>query len=318
MVTPVATHTRPLDHLLSIAAAGTVIVSVVPLLGSSWWIFELFSHFRAQYLLTQLCLLALLFHGRRWRWCSILLPFMAVNALALAPYWPRPVEQGPVEGHLTVMTANVNIANADYQSFLDLVTETPPDMLLVVEINAAWTAAISELADLYPHQVRVPRSDEFGIALLSRIPLGERQSRQLGTTAAIDVRARHAGREIRIIGAHLKPPVTTAWAEERNRQLAELAALAREEADPLLVIGDFNITPYSPLFTRYLEPSGLRDARRARGWTFSWPTFLPLLGIPIDHCLISKQFAVLDHRRGRAFGSDHYPVTVELALRAAT
>ena len=51
MVIPVATHTRPLDHLLSIAAAGTVVVSVVPLLGSSWWVFELFSHFRAQYLL---------------------------------------------------------------------------------------------------------------------------------------------------------------------------------------------------------------------------------------------------------------------------
>jgi endonuclease/exonuclease/phosphatase family metal-dependent hydrolase len=31
--------------------------------------------------------------------------------------------------------------------------------------------------------------------------------------------------------------------------------------------------------------------------------------------MISEHFVVLDHHRGPAFGSDHYPVTATVALR---
>ena len=66
---------------------------------------------------------------------------------------------------------------------------------------------------------------------------------------------------------------------------------------------------------QWLAATGLKDARRGFGLDPSWPTFLPLLGIPIDHVAVSDEFLVTDHRKLPAFGSDHFPVIAELVLR---
>ena len=39
------------------------------------------------------------------------------------------------------------------------------------------------------------------------------------------------------------------------------------------------------------------------------------LGIPIDHVAVNDGFTVVSHRKLPDFGSDHYGVVVELALR---
>ena len=44
------------------------------------------------------------------------------------------------------------------------------------------------------------------------------------------------------------------------------------------------------------------------------PSANPPAMIPIDHCLASQDFAVLDFRAGAQFGSDHLPLLVTLAL----
>jgi endonuclease/exonuclease/phosphatase family metal-dependent hydrolase len=58
--------------------------------------------------------------------------------------------------------------------------------------------------------------------------------------------------------------------------------------------------------------TGLRDPRAEFGLGFTWPTFFPLLGIPIDHCLVSADLGVAQYRRLADFGSDHYPVLARL------
>ena len=305
-----------LETLLCIATLATVAASVAAVFATAWWILELFAHFRAQYAAALLLALAVLALRRRWLWCAATLPALALNAAALAAYWPRSATADPPAGErLTVMSVNLNNDHGEPAGFLEIVEEASPDLVLLVEFSPGWDAAAERLAADYPHQVKAPRSGVFGIALLSRFPLIERRVFELVTTPAIDVRIERPGGRVRVIGVHLVPPTSADRARARNRQLEALATLTRRESDPLIVLGDFNATPYSPFFSAYLRDSELRDSRSARGWDFSWPTFLPILGIPIDHCLVSEQFAVLDHRRGRAFGSDHYPVTAELVLR---
>lgn len=101
-------------------------------------------------------------------------------------------------------------------------------------------------------------------------------------------------------------------ARARNSQLDGLATYASQIEEPLLVCGDFNLTPYSPFFDRFAEAAGLSDVRRARGLGLSWPSFMPLLGIPIDHCLIRGPIEVESVERLNRIGSDHYPVQVTL------
>ncbi|HSG65741.1 MAG TPA: endonuclease/exonuclease/phosphatase family protein, partial [Gammaproteobacteria bacterium] len=108
---------------------------------------------------------------------------------------------------------------------------------------------------------------------------------------------------------------TPRLAAERNAQLERLLPLVDVAAGPVVVTGDFNATPYSPYLRDWLERTRLEDPRRGRGIGITWPTMLPLLGIPIDHCLVSEHFIVAESRQGVAFGSDHYPVFTRLILR---
>jgi endonuclease/exonuclease/phosphatase (EEP) superfamily protein YafD len=96
----------------------------------------------------------------------------------------------------------------------------------------------------------------------------------------------------------------------RNRQLDQLAAYVKDIDEPLLVCGDLNLTPYSPYFDRFTEAAALTDVRLGQGLGFSWPTFFPMAGIPIDHCLFRGPLAVESIKRLEPFGSDHYPVHV--------
>ncbi|HEU4601170.1 MAG TPA: endonuclease/exonuclease/phosphatase family protein, partial [Steroidobacteraceae bacterium] len=96
--------------------------------------------------------------------------------------------------------------------------------------------------------------------------------------------------------------------------LAKLAA--NNAARPLLVAGDFNITPWSSYYQQFVKDSTLSDSDWGQGLPASWPSVLGPLGIRIDHCLHSAHWDVIATHTGPELGSDHLPVTVDLQLRA--
>jgi endonuclease/exonuclease/phosphatase (EEP) superfamily protein YafD len=98
--------------------------------------------------------------------------------------------------------------------------------------------------------------------------------------------------------------------------LEQIAHLARSIKGPLVVLGDLNITAFSPHFQDLLAHSGLRSAAEGAGWRPTWPTFMPLAGIQIDHALVSPDITVLNFERGPFTGSDHWPIVVELSTHA--
>ena len=55
-----------------------------------------------------------------------------------------------------------------------------------------------------------------------------------------------------VIGVHLNSPVSPRRAAARNAELRELAVRSAAMEGPLVVAGDFNITPYSPFFADWL------------------------------------------------------------------
>jgi endonuclease/exonuclease/phosphatase (EEP) superfamily protein YafD len=85
---------------------------------------------------------------------------------------------------------------------------------------------------------------------------------------------------------------------------------------PLVVMGDLNASLWSPTYREMLRRSGLQDARRGFGplHTQSRFGFHFLLGIPIDHCLVSDRIEVRLLRTGPALGSDHLALIVDIAF----
>jgi endonuclease/exonuclease/phosphatase family metal-dependent hydrolase len=123
-----------------------------------------------------------------------------------------------------------------------------------------------------------------------------------------------SGHPLRLYAVHTSWPLAPPSAARRNRQLVLLAQQARAAKLPLVVVGDFNVSPFSPHFRQLLVDGNLRSAADGFGWQPTWPTFLPPAGIQIDHGFVSPAVSVQSFRRGSGNGSDHRPIVMDLVL----
>ena len=116
---------------------------------------------------------------------------------------------------------------------------------------------------------------------------------------------------------HPPPPISARHYRARNAQLNDLTGILHAFDGPWIVAGDFNATPWSADYRRFEGQTGLRNVRRGFGLLPTWPSQLLALGIPIDHVLVSPDFAVTEAKTGPDIGSDHRPVIATLTLRTA-
>lgn len=281
---------------------------------------EMFSHFRLQYFVASV-LLTLAFLALRWRsYVGIGIATVALNAYLVVP-WYLPTERLDAAGAqdaapIKLVLANVRASNRDATRFVALVDEEQPDVIVMQEATPHWLARLDPIKASYPYKLTDPRDDPFGIALYSRFPLDSTaiiESVPRGFPSLI-AETRIGASRLNIISTHPMPPVGSADTAARNLQLDSIAQLASRTPEPLVVIGDLNITMWSHQFARFEEQSMLRNARRGFGVAPTWPLFLPPAMIPIDHCLVSDGIDVTDFRTGPAIGSDHLPIIVSVTL----
>ena len=113
------------------------------------------------------------------------------------------------------------------------------------------------------------------------------------------------------------PPMSVAAQSARNEHLTQMTAFAKARSEPLIIVGDLNMTMWSPSHRSLCDELGLTNTRRGFGILPSWPASLPsVMRIPIDHCLVSDGITVLDCRLGRDIGSDHLPLIVDLGIHS--
>jgi endonuclease/exonuclease/phosphatase (EEP) superfamily protein YafD len=309
---------RRLDRFVTYAAAAAVLASLMPLAARYAWACDLAANFRVQYVAVDALLALACVLQRKPIWCLTLAGCAAFSAWPVLPYVAfanQAVAATPVSGQtIKLLSANVLFENHSATRLLEIVRDESPDVVLLVEYTPEWSAQVGELRAAYPHYLEDPARNPFGIALFSRFALDSIAPFALGDTEATEARLRTPAGPLAVIGVHLRSPSTPARAAMRNRQLDELAARIAPVAGPVAVLGDLNVTPYSPFFQDWLARTGLTDTRRGRTLSPSWPTMLPFLAIPIDHCAVSRDIVIVRHRGLPAFGSDHYPILAELEL----
>jgi endonuclease/exonuclease/phosphatase (EEP) superfamily protein YafD len=197
-----------------------------------------------------------------------------------------------------------------------LVHSTHPDLIALVEISQEWMRALEPIRDDYPHQKWAVRSDDYGLALLSRIPFREAKIHYFGGSDRPSIVAcmEADGRDLTLVLTHPPPPKSKAEAQARNQQFAEMAEYAASHNSSLMLVGDLNITPWSAHFKDLLRQGKFKDSRVGFGLQASWPASIPFLRIPIDHILVSGGFELYERKLGPKIGSDHLPVMLDFAL----
>lgn len=273
---------------------------------------------------------ALVLFGAAWILAAEIVAGAAASLLAIAiammavvwspaPDWPEPQEP------LKLATFNAFIGNADPEALEDYLRREAPDIVVLQEAFGTFRSELlSRIDNLYPYIVDTGERSE--LMLVSRYPIAASEPLRndggsgLGGSmlrAEIEVPAGN----VVVYAVHAPTPRfgIDIW-KRRNAMLDELAAAIAAEpfGAAVVVAGDFNTPTWSPFFARLLDRSGLSDTSGR---------FVPLatrvinreilpggFGAPVDHILVSGNIAWRPVAAGPLIGSDHRPMTAELAL----
>lgn len=305
--------------LVQVAAIFTLILSVVTLFDQYHYYLELFSHFRAQYLIASIIFAVLLLSFKNYKYSFVLSLVVLLNSIYIVPWYLSGDSNvfGSGAADITLLHSNVHTQNDEFAAFVDLVLEENPDIFIVQEISQRWLAEINELEKVYTYKYAIPREDNFGIAIYSKYPYESVQDVYLGGSGLPSIVATViiSGQRVTIITTHPLPPVNNNSYVSRNTQIIEITEASKDHQGPLIIIGDLNVTMWSKDYETLEVGSNLTNARRGFGVLPTWPTTLPMFMIPIDHCLVSSHFLVQDIRVGEDIGSDHLPLIVKLNLK---
>ncbi len=304
-------------NLISAAAC------VVALFGRWHWLADLFAHFVPHYLAAGSVLFLGLLLTRRYSWAALALVIVSWNTWLLSPYLlPQRSAQSGGGGSLELLQFNLSRDNPAPLVTIGYIMslERPPDVVILFENNPAFAPEVKRLNRLYPTIAQMPRNDNFGMAVLSRLPESNVEFREFGMfrLPLMVLTGRIGDESIRLFASHPPPPLGAALSRERNGQLLGLAnEISAIDGDHIVVAGDLNTTVWSHALNPLVEKAGLRDAQRGRGYLPTWapPPYARWIGVPIDHTLVSEGIEVQDRYVGPWLASDHWPVHTRLALR---
>ena len=308
-----------------IGAAGFLagLATVAGFLGRFAWWLDLASHFRVQYFLFFVVMAVCCGLGGKRRWALGAVALAVVNAAPVCAFlFPRVpwAADGTHGTAYRAMLINVNTEHGDPARVMEAVRRENPDILVLEEISDDWVKALDPVMKQYPFKQIETRDDNFGIGLLSRIPLVDAAVKHIGRADVPSVFAAISvdGRKLLLIATHPVPPAGAEYSANRNDQLEQLATLAASEGkmnEPVILLGDLNVTPWSYHYGKFMHTSGLTDSAAGRTIAPTWPAFLPWLGIPLDHCFHSTEVLILARKVGDSDGSDHCPLIVSFALK---
>jgi endonuclease/exonuclease/phosphatase (EEP) superfamily protein YafD len=220
---------------------------------------------------------------------------------------------------LRIMTANVLTPNRNAEALIERVRENGPDILVTLESDAWWQARLDTLEPSYPHTIKCPLDNLYGMHVYSKLPLKDSRIEYL---VEADIPSMHtlvslpSGHQIRTHFLHPAPPSPTENEEssERDAELIIVAKSVAETEAPVIVTGDLNDVAWSETTRLFRKISGLLDPRIGRGmfntfhadyWFFRWP---------LDHLFHSDHFTLSRICRLKVSGSDHFALFTELVL----
>jgi endonuclease/exonuclease/phosphatase (EEP) superfamily protein YafD len=283
-------------------------------LGAQVWFLDLFANFRVQYVvLFALCVVALTIV--RWRKTALVaLVGVASTTATMAPFFQERAAVAASGPTFRLVTFNTWFRNDDFAVVANFLRASNADVLVLQEITAASLAKLDELLPGYPHR-SLTRGGRHALVILSRWPL-DSEHLQLANrlTRIIRTRVRWNQQEVTLIAAHLNWPLGRENTAMRSDQLRAIAERAQDEVNPLVVAGDFNLTPWSDFYRRFVADSGLIDCAIGQGLRPTWPAQASAVRIRIDLCFTSEHWRVHRLDVGPRLGSDHLPVVVDLEL----
>ena len=280
------------------------------------WVLDLFSHFTWQYALGGILILMGLLLVRSWKYAMLIALLTVANIGELYRHADFS-RASSAEPSITVALYNRNVGPTDQAAFKKWLTENSElfDVVVIQEAGASVKKMSGELGALYPFQIQEARDHAFGTVVLSRHGFIDMEKIRFpdldydNLAPRFTIHPPQFKKPVTFFVLHAMPPMGHDVWLQRNAELAKIARQAGYDTTPhRIMLGDWNITPYSPFFADILKDSRLTWKIGAAMPLPTWPTlgFPWVMQIKIDHILSSDNLGLVDLKRANPAHSDHY------------
>lgn len=290
-------------------AIAFAVVNAVAISRTRVWPFELFAHFRPHLIAAGAVLIVITLV---WDMAAAALVFAATIAnLATFPKLRYRAANPQLGAGLCVLWANLWKRESALARTIAYARAEGADVLLfseVPDVDAAWFAA--HAAD-YPH---VLISSFSRAKFTSRVAiLSKRPFERSETVTAPPLRQRALqsvwvlcdGKSLQLAATHPAAPGTAQMLRDRD---AAIAIVFDRLADPAIVGGDFNATPWCEALRE--APVRIGNPLAESTWLTRWP----FIGLPIDHLFMALSVRVSAYKVGPFLGSDHRALVARIHI----
>lgn len=321
-----------LETILLVVEFCTLVIVTATLMSliprDEWWIRD-FDFPRLQIIflgavcLTLLLALPIEWDNQRIAACLFLIAALAYQLKMVLPYtfiWPNQVKLATdmdERQQISMIVSNVLTTNTKYHLLLAEIDTHQPDIILMLESDKSWEQALSVIEPIYPHVVRVPLDNLYGMHLYSRLPLKDTEVKFLLSDDIPSIHTKvilRSGKQVQLYCLHPMPPSPTEASEStlRDAELLLVGKHIEKEQKTSIVMGDLNDVAWSRTTRLFQRISGLLDPRVGRHFINTFHADYPLFRWSLDHVFHSTDFSLIDMRRLSHVGSDHFPVFTRL------
>lgn len=238
------------------------------------------------------------------------------------PYTPLARKEIPVShspdtaNHVSLLSVNVLKENENHARLQALIEREDPDVLLLMEVDDRWEAALDQHLSRYETVVRHPLPNHYGMIFATRLPARAAKTVFLSDddtpTAFAELQA--PGGWFYFVGLHPQPPVPGTDTKARDEQIRKTATLADRTVLPVVAMGDFNDVAWSRTSQRFKEYGGFRDPRIGRGILPSFDANSRIMQFPIDQLYLTEGINLASFSRLEPIGSDHFPMKAVITV----
>lgn len=297
------------DHLknIDVLAVFIGICSFVSIFDTSFYLADLLNSFRFQYVLILFFYLGWSLYKKSIVKVVLASIFIVLNLSYLYPTWKAIKVSHP---DLKIYFSNVLSSNRNHTLIINDILSKKSDIVVLQEVNSAWTESLNVLLKSYPFKIEIPREDNFGLAVYSKIEiLKHRIFVSNAEVESILFNIKLKERELAILATHPLPPIGLDYWKSRNEQYSEIKEYFDGIKSSKILIGDLNTVPWSSYISNIESENNLKSINSF--WD-TWNTDFPIgLRIRMLITMVSKnmtgEMIVLDE-----VGSDHLPVLIKI------
>jgi endonuclease/exonuclease/phosphatase (EEP) superfamily protein YafD len=308
----------------------TSALTVIAFAANVWWIFDILTSYRPQFLLVLTIAVVALVALRCWRTLLVAVLALGLNAVVVAPVFTGH-QASPAAGSPSLTIAHLNLQSriGDLPGIHRWLETKPAD--IVVFLHTAEPTANSLVHGVGPYRMIYPvfvglnnhdrpvyRPDPEVIVMADQRDATASAPTLAGLPkAAVTIVAHLGSHQIALLACHTLSPGTGARHTVRNTELDAVGAWLESSPQPAIAFGDFNVTYYSPAFQHLLHMAHATSSQLGFGIQATWPHQFRPAGIAIDQSVYVGKVTAVARYRGPSLGSEHRMLIVRYELAAS-